>query len=476
MQPDAIDSPAKLTAEAVGVRRIDAWLSANDSTAGLVLWSLDGDHVAQRLRDRGHSVNVGDTVALTDRWSISRLIPAVRNDVVDCAAFWYSGMTPEANILGSLRLAADRLLPGGQVVVTFSSGGEHPRLPRWREFWISIGQRLGFTVRDRGPNHLILELSAEQPRWRLALASERDWPQVGELFEAIYHQPLDRELWAWKYAEGRGNAVLAFKGDQLVAHYGGMYRDILLAGKPEWAMQVGDVMVHPAQRAVWTRQGAFFLTCSTWAEMYGPFDFGFPSGRHMRLAEKLGIYVQAGKVLESRWTPAERPGPRIATRLQAVDAQAAAIGAEIDTLWTAMAAELADAAVCVRDWRWLQRRYLQHPSFRYEVVAVRARWTGRLIGVLVIRLHPDECELLDLVGRLADIPALIDQARRICALRGRRSLYLWISDTRARHFQVHGATQREIDLEIPTDGWTGSPRAGELVDRWWLTAGDSDYR
>jgi hypothetical protein len=130
----------------------------------------------------------------------------------------------------------------------------------------------------------------------------------------------------------------------------------------------------------------------------------------------------------------------------------------------------------VRDWAWLQSRYLCHPSIRYEVVAVRRRGSGRLLGVLALRLHPQECELLDLLGRIADIPTLIDQARRICALRGRQSLYLWIGDARARHFQVHGAVQSEIDLEIPTDGWTGSPRAQELVNRWWLTAGDSDYR
>ena len=476
MQSSAI-TPRKIAAvDEAEARPIDFWALAGALTAPVVLWSLDGGEAAQHLRERGRSPIPAETQALTERWPTSRLIPAVPNDVAGCEAFWYIGMTPEVNILGSLRLAADRLLPGGQVLVTFSEEKRSARLPRWREFWASIGQRLGFSVCERSLGHLVLRLGSDQPRWRLALASERDWPQVGELFEAIYRQPLDRELWAWKYADGRGNAVLAFKGDRLVAHYGGMYRDILLGGEPEWAMQVGDVMVHPAQRAVWTRQGAFFLICSTWGEMYGPLDFGFPLGRNMRLAEKLNLYAQAGKIIESRWTVAETTRPRIGTRLQAVDAQAAAIGAEIDALWSAMAADLCQAAVCVRDWQWLQRRYLCHPSFRYEVVAVRARWTGRLLGVLVIRLHPDECELLDLIGRPADIPVLIDQARRLCALRGRGSLYLWISDTRAQHFQVHGAAQREIDLEIPTDGWTGSPRAGELVDRWWLTAGDSDYR
>ncbi len=473
--PEAIPFAPETRPADSGHAPFNAWEHLPSPPSGVVVWVAEEHATVPRGGDAAAARRAG-TEILTDRWSTSCRALSVEHLPDSVAAFWLVGVTSAANILACLQRVRDRLTAAGTVVITFGVDAQPSRVPRWREFWVSIGQRLGFGLRDRGPGHLVLELADEQPRWRLALASERDWPQVGELFEAIYHQPLDRELWAWKYAEGRGNAVLAFKGDQLVAHYGGMYRDIRLAGKPEWAMQVGDVMVHPAQRAVWTRQGAFFLTCSTWAEMYGPFDFGFPSGRHMRLAEKLGIYVQAGKVLESRWTPAERPGPRIATRLQPIAAQTAAIGAEIDALWSAMAADLAEAAVCVRDWRWLQRRYLQHPSFRYEVVAVRARWTGRLIGVLVIRLHPDECELLDLVGRLADIPALIDQARRICALRGRRSLYLWISDTRARHFQVHGATQREIDLEIPTDGWTGSPRARELVDRWWLTAGDSDYR
>jgi hypothetical protein len=465
-----------LASEAVGVNQIDAWAQSRTLPVRVVLWSMDGGEAEQGLRERGYRPSLAGTQALTDRWPISRLVPSISDDGGVWDAFWFAGMNPAANILGCLQFARDRLAPGGLVVVTFGQESQSPRLPRWREFWVSIALRLGLTVRSRGDGYVELEPGDARPRWRLALATERDWPQIGVLFEAIYQQPLDLDLWAWKYAEGRGNAVLAFKGDELVAHYGGMYRDILLRGEREWAMQVGDVMVHPAQRAVWTRQGAFFLTCSTWAEMYGPLDFGFPSGRHMRLAEKLGIYVQAGKVLESRWTPAESTRPRAGTRLQAVDADAVAIGPKIDALWSTMAADLGEAAVCVRDWQWLQRRYLRHPSFRYEVVAVRARWSGRLLGVLVVRLHPEECELLDLIGRLADIPTLIDQARRICALRGRGSLYVWISDTRAGHFQAHGAVQREIDLEIPTDGWTGSPRARELVDRWWLTAGDSDYR
>jgi hypothetical protein len=473
--PEAIPLPPETRPADSDHAPFNAWEHLPSPPTDVVVWVAEDHATAARGIDADGARQVR-TEVLTDRWSTSCRALSVEQLPDTVPAFWLVGVTPATNILACLQRARDRLMAAGRVVITFGDEDRPSRLPRWREFWASIGQRLGFEVRDRGSDHLVLELANEQPRWRLALATERDWPQVGELFEAIYHQPLDRELWAWKYAEGRGNAVLAFKGDQLVAHYGGMYRDILLRGQPEWAMQVGDVMVHPAQRAVWTRQGAFFLTCSTWAEMYGPFDFGFPSGRHMRLAEKLGIYVQAGKVLESRWTPAESTRPRAGTRLQPVDAQGGAIGAEIDVLWSAMAADLAEAAVCVRDWQWLQRRYLHHPSFRYEVVSVRARWTGRLIGVLVIRLHPDECELLDLIGRLADIPLLIDQARRICALRRRGSLYLWISDTRARHFQVHGAAQREIDLEIPTDGWTGSSRAGELVHRWWLTAGDSDYR
>lgn len=443
--------------------------------ASIVVWSPDAAAVVAQLPD-GYVVQRATTEVLTERWPISRGTLSVEQLPETAAAFWLAGITPAANILACLQCARDRLAAGGIVVVTFGDDDQEPRLPRWREFWVSIGQRLGFTVRHRGTDHVVLELGSERPRWRLALASERDWPQIGELFEAIYHQPLDRDLWTWKYGEGRGNAVLAFKGDQLVAHYGGMYRDILLAGESEWAMQVGDVMVHPTQRAVWTRQGAFFLICSTWGEMYGPLDFGFPLGRNMRLAEKLGLYVQAGKVLESRWTAAESTRPRTGTRLQPVDAQARGMGAEVDALWSAMAADLPNAAVCVRDWQWLRRRYLHHPSIRYEVIAVRARWSGRLLGVLVLRLHAQECELLDVIGRIADIPTLIDQARRICALRGRSSLYLWIGDAYAACLRVHGAVQREIDLEIPTDGWTDSPRAQELVGRWWLTAGDSDYR
>lgn len=444
--------------------------------AKILIWGALTQELQNILGNLGYRVRVGDTEVLTDQWPTSRLAISTKlsHEVVELCLL--ARVTPEVNILASLQRIKDNLSHQGFVVVTFSEGSESARLPRWREFWLSIGLRLGFEMVDKGDAHVTLKIAAVQPRWRLALASPNDWPQIGALFETVFKQNFDTKLWRWKYGEGRGHAVIAFRGDQVIAHYGGMYRDILLEGRREWAMQVGDVMVHPSQRAVWTRQGAFFQTCVTWAEMYGPLDFGFPSLRSMRLAQKLGIYIKAGRIVEIRWTVSKAVRRHFGTRLKIIDSNFGSIASNVDELWSAMSAELVVAAVGVRDWRWLHQRYLSHPSIRYQVIGVYRRWSEKLIGVFVLRMHSEECELLDLIGRIEDFPRLLGEANRFCALNGCKSLYLWISDAWSTHFLTSGAVKREIDLEIPTDGWTGSPLALELVDRWWLMGGDSDYR
>ncbi len=379
---------------------------------------------------------------------------------------------------------AERLRPGAVVVLT-GVLPEHPRMPHWLDYVVALGQRCGFALLapDGGDQATvpspafvrILRKAEIAPRWMLRHVRPQDAPSIAELFLEVFGHPISPALWEWKYGRGRGNAVTASRQGAVVAHYGGMYRDILLFGKPEWAFQICDVMVHPKERGVMTRQGPFLLTAAIGAEIYGPLGFGFPHPRAMEVAQKMGLYAPVGHMVEVRWQPSA-PRARWATRLHLLSRTRNDDHALVDGVWRQMAADLVTEAVGLRDWAYLERRYLDHPHNHYELIAVVSRWTGRPLGILVLRRLEDCVELLDVVAPIQALPTLIDQARRLASLWGKSSVYCWITANQVHHFMVQGGVQTDVQVAIPTSVWTQDERAHVFKDKWWLMSGDTDFR
>lgn len=341
----------------------------------------------------------------------------------------------------------------------------------------TVARRAGWVVPDtpeRG-EWLVMSRREPPPRWRVRHARPDDYPEIAALFELVFGYPLPESLWQWKYGDGRGNAVLARRDGQLVAHYGGMYRDVLVAGQRERVAQIGDVMVHAQERGVLTRQGPFALVGMTWPEVYGPKGFGFPTDRALRVAEKLGIYVQAGHMAELIW-PARPLGPRWNTRIRDLDGDDPANPPIIDGLWRAMQQDFADGALGVRDWAYVRHRYLEHPTHRYQLVLVQSRWRARPLALLVFRRHADYLEWLDIVGSMAHLPACVEQAQRLAARWGLPVLRFWCTVQHAPRFQTMGATVQPLDLAIPASCWPDPENPKRYVGKWWLTAGDTDFR
>ncbi len=358
-----------------------------------------------------------------------------------------------------------------------------PRVRAWLDYVVAIGARCGFEPvplddaaanPDDGSFVRVFRKKAA-PRWQLRHVRGGDFAEIAELFLEVFGHPLTRGLWEWKYANGRGNAVAASRDGVMIAHYGGIYREILLCGQPDWAYGGSDVMVHPKERGVMTRQGPFLLTAACTAEMYGPVAFGFPTERAMLVAERMGLYTKAGQMSEVRWEPAA-PRPRLRTRVRPLDSTSAQDGAVVDQLWAAMARDLQDDVVGVRDWSYLEHRYCHHPHNRYELLCVSARLSGKPLGLLVMRRLEASCELLDVVGPLANLPLLMDQARRMTARWGLPYLYCWITTNHAARFVACAGTEEALNVQIPTSCWTDDPRVDMLKERWWLMSGDTDFR
>lgn len=378
-------------------------------------------------------------------------------------------------------------LQAGGLVVLICQEATASRMPRWQDYLIEIGHRCGFesltlnsdgvhegTAQESETIHVLRKLHT-QPRWELRHARPSNSQAIAALFSEVFGHRISQALWEWKYGDDRGHAVIAVRNGAVVAHYGGIYRDILLTGQPDWAFQICDVMVHPKERGVMTRQGPFLLTAAIGAEIFGPLGFGFPNARAMAVAEKMGLYAPVGRLATVTWVAGE-PGVRWKTALRLLDQSHPADAAVVNGVWSAMAGDLAGAVVGVRDWRYLVHRYLNHPENCYEVIAVMSRWTRRWLGIMVLRKLETSVELLDVIAPLTAIPALVDQARRLAALWGKPSVYCWITVNYVHRFLVHGGVQSDPDVTIPTSVWTQDERAHLFKDKWWLMSGDTDFR
>ncbi len=320
----------------------------------------------------------------------------------------------------------------------------------------------------------------QAPRWRLSHLGGAQFEAFSRLFTTVFGHAIAPALWQWKYAAERGCAVVAWRGDRLIAHYGGNLRPALAFGERVWALQICDAMVDPRERAVMTKTGAMYQVTAAFLELYQglggiPLAFGFPNRRAMRLGERLGFYAEVGTLVELRWPPLSR-NPRLMTRLAYLDPASPADRRAVQVLWTAMAHDLAEGVVGVRDWDYLRYRYLDHPERHYELVLVRSRWTRAPLGLLVLHQEEDAVALTDLVAPLRHLPVLLVQARRLTGLWAKSSLYAWITRQYASRLTTADAAERDIGVSIPTNTWVPQPFSpAQLADRWWLTIGDTDF-
>lgn len=320
-----------------------------------------------------------------------------------------------------------------------------------------------------------------RPRWRVGRIDASNAAEMRTLFAEIFRRPMSEAHWQWKYGEERGAAVGVWEGERLIAHYGGVARDIMYFGEQRSAAQSCDVMVAPAGRGTLSRHGPLFLAAATYLEHqlgYGNphlLGVGFPNARAWKAPARLGLYGgPVGRMLELSW-PTERGRPLPTPEPSPLDLTHADDRADADACWSAMRADLHDMIAGVRDAKALHHRYTAHPDKRYRIF-VRRRFSGRPLGLFVLR--PDAeggCELLDTVGPLAAMPRLLAQARRVAASLGASRLFCWVVDNIRVHFFGTDAEVRDLEVFVPANGWTAGPPIEGLIGKWWLTGGDTDF-
>ncbi len=315
----------------------------------------------------------------------------------------------------------------------------------------------------------------EQRHWVTEWAHADNETELLGLFLAAFKHEMPPELWRWKYQGLNTLGALVRENGQVVAFYGAMPRAIYLFGSPVTAVQIGDVMVHPEKRGTLTRKGLFFQVATHFLERFVgqhqafPIAFGFPSERAYRLSVHLGLYDKVGELMQVSW-PALQTRPSYKVHLRPLKADQ---GQTVDKLWRQMAEALQDQVVGVRDWDYVQRRYLQHPTLDYQLYKVSSRLTGIALGIIVLRILDDAVELVDLIAQPRHISILVHCLRRLTWSLGKSEAYTWITTQNA--FLFDGEIT-PTGIIIPHNRWTPGIPASELLDRWWLMGGDTDFR
>ncbi len=319
-------------------------------------------------------------------------------------------------------------------------------------------------------------------RWHTALVKPEDYSVFDRLFQESFHHQMTEVEWRWKYENHPGQALFAFHGPRAIAHYGCLTQRVLMLGEPVLALQPVDVLVSPSERGVLTRHGPMFLSATTLFEnLFGPgrkhrIGMGFPTTRHLILAERLGLFESAGCLVELVWTPLATPLSRLLRVKEASEIPGSLLDRMIDRLWIRMAADLKNAVVLVRDSQRFRHRYLLHPTKQYRIMVIQSRFSLTPLGIMVIRMDEGRSEWVDFVAPLSSIPTLVRVGRYLATMMGAKDFHAWVAEGFAPYFKATGPTQKPTDVHNLTLTWVPTIEAARIKDRWWLMAGDTDFR
>ena len=390
---------------------------------------------------------------------------------------------PLAGALHWLNFFRSRLTPSG--VLRFHwFPGEDPAGARVLLALEGLSRSLGFECvggdpEARAPMGSLTLKRSREILWSFFEGTSSDGATARDLFQRVYSTQIAELFWEWKYGQGRSETLLARRGSVVVAHYGVLIREMWFLGEPARALQVADVMVEAADRALITREGVFSRLARAFqalhfgcSEQYA-FAFGFPTLKAMRIGERLGLYQTVDQVQELAWSSMKgsRIGKPIIKRCKGLEGYEACV----TQLWGAMAGALPDRVLIRRDYAYLQMRYVAHPEYRYVFLLALSPWTRQPLGLFVVRRDADQLRLMDYIGLPGHLGRLIPALRRWMAPEGSRRLLAWTASTQRSFFEETDYVLTETELAIPANGVFFQVPPSQLRNRWWVSMGDTDF-
>ncbi|MCK5925885.1 MAG: hypothetical protein KAG10_08340, partial [Methylococcales bacterium] len=87
------------------------------------------------------------------------------------------------------------------------------------------------------------------------------------------------------------------------------------------------------------------------------------------------------------------------------------------------------------------------------------------------------CDIVDLIAPTQHIPLVMQHAQRLAVLHQCTELCCQITQGFSSHFQASNTSYTPLNIRIPTSIWgIKKPTVNSIKNRWWLMAGDMDFR
>jgi len=317
-------------------------------------------------------------------------------------------------------------------------------------------------------------------------------PDFLGLHRDVFNSGVDDSWLTWKYGAGaaHGNGVGSglWDGAALIAHCGGVPRELIVGDQAISSLQIGDVMVRPDWRGVLVRKGPFFhVSNHFYRRMVGdhaPFDigYGFPNARHLKLAVANGLLLDGGPIIAPCW---EVGGYRRTRRWQWLwrmreQTEVVRKTAQVtEAAWFAMRLDLARRNVFfgARSARYILWRYVAPPhATRYCFFSLERRWGSTPLGWLVLDLsNPGVAVWLDWIGPLAYMPAAWEGVMGLANDLGKLEVRFWGTPP---VIAAVAAPEPRNAAEAARLGIVNGSDRGALEsqgDNWWLMGGDTDF-
>ncbi len=310
---------------------------------------------------------------------------------------------------------------------------------------------------------------------------------LSSLFEDSFSEPFDNALWAWKYSYTDSRCIVArdIASGRIVAHYGGVPRNISYFGATELAIQPCDVMVQPEVRLNYGKDSLYFKVASTFLEREIGFSakhllgFGFPNLKTMHLSTRLGLYEATDEFIELSYNCSESPDESLYSSFLSPTMDLTQF--EIDALWVSMREDFSSSIIGFRDFEYLNYRYVKHPkSSVFSWLFIR-NCSGLLRGLVVLKNHDGVALILDIIGAKADFRDILVEVQRVVVSQWKemglvsQQIKFWVTAGWKELLSLPSVVEKDLGIKIPCNSWNSGPKSSLLNGAWWLTAGDMDF-
>jgi len=306
---------------------------------------------------------------------------------------------------------------------------------------------------------------------------ERHYAQVKSLFELSFEHELSDALWHWKMDTMHGVGLCAFLEAEMIAFYGGMPRKLAQQGDSFVFLQIRDVMVHPKVRGILRRKGPFVLTAKAFLDTFVQADgefcsaFGFPNDRAFRIGELSNLYEATDKVWEYRWQTV--PKRRWSSKAGLVDPQCQATQKRYHQSVAAFQQSTQLYMAGDKSWDYLNKRYLEHPAFDYQIIECRSWWHSPVFAV-VKPLDDQQLELMDLIGATTGFANAIQTLQDWAHEQSYTVITGWVSDSMTAW--IAPSEQVQQICRVPKPKQHGMTWTESMNGKLWLMAGDTDFK